>query len=609
MKHKFFKKILDNKIKSILLLVLLFVLAYYFITKFSSNNTPNQYVVSTVQKGTVVNTISGSGQVSASNQVDVKFKASGEVLGVYVKNGVQVKAGTVLASLDAGDALKSIRDAQVSLETSKLSLDKLKQPADELTILQAENSLASAQESKQKSIDSLNKANEDALNSIANTFLDLPTIASDLYENLYGYEIVQNEKTLSSYQSNSDILVETVRNYVEVNDFQSLQSSTENDYKVARKEYDLNFSDYKNSSRYSNSSTISSLLEETINTVKSMAQSAKSENNYYDAWVDMRTKNNKPIFSQVKTYQSSISSDIGKINSHLSDLISIQQTIKNNELAIVDYDRTIQEKTISLSNLKSGPETTDLQSQELSIKQKENSLLDAKEKLADYSARAPFDGVVAKIDLKKGDQVSGGTVAATLITKQRTADITLNEVDVAKVKVGQKVTLTFDAVEGLSLTGEVAEVDSIGTVSQGVVNYNVKIVFDTQDDRVKLGMSVSASIITDIKQDVLTIPNSAIKTAGGRQYVEVPDEDVSDSSLNINSGIILKNPIKQQTVEVGLTNDTEAEITSGLNEGDKIIIRTIAASASKTATAPQGQSLFQVPRTAGGGGRNFGAGR
>ena len=102
----------------------------------------------------------------------------------------------------------------------------------------------------------------------------------------------------------------------------------------------------------------------------------------------------------------------------------------------------------------------------------------------------------------------------------------MNEVDVAKIKVGQKTTLTFDAIDGLSIAGEVIDIDAVGTVTQGVVNYNVKIGFDTQDERIKPGMSVSATIIIEVKQDVLLIPNSAIKSAGEAYYVEMPTEKI-----------------------------------------------------------------------------------
>ena len=112
-----------------------------------------------------------------------------------------------------------------------------------------------------------------------------------------------------------------------------------------------------------------------------------------------------------------------------------------------------------------------------------------------------------------GEDASSGITMGTIITAQELATIVLNEVDVAKVKLGEKATLTFDAIPDLTIAGQVSEIDSVGTVSQGVVNYNVKISFATQDDRVKSGMSVDATIITDIAQNVVVVPNGAIKTA------------------------------------------------------------------------------------------------
>jgi HlyD family secretion protein len=107
---------------------------------------------------------------------------------------------------------------------------------------------------------------------------------------------------------------------------------------------------------------------------------------------------------------------------------------------------------------------------------------------------------------KKGESISSGGTVATLITEQQVAEISLNEVDVAQVEVGQKVTLTYDAIEDLQISGSVAEVDLIGTTNQGVVSYTVTILFDTQDERIKPGMSVSATIITEIKQEVIVVP-------------------------------------------------------------------------------------------------------
>ena len=138
------------------------------------------------------------------------------------------------------------------------------------------------------------------------------------------------------------------------------------------------------------------------------------------------------------------------------------------------------------------------------------------------------------------------------------------------------------------------EVDLVGTVTQGVVNYNVKIAFDTQDDRVKSGMSVSASIITQTKQDVIVVPNSAVKIQNGAHYVEVVDKNTAATD---NQGVALSTTPTQQAVEVGISDDTSTEITSGLSEGDKVVTKTISGTAT-TATTNSAPSLF------GSGGRN-----
>ena len=203
------------------------------------------------------------------------------------------------------------------------------------------------------------------------------------------------------------------------------------------------------------------------------------------------------------------------------------------------------------------------------------------------------------MNVKRFDSVGSGTSVATFITKQKIAEISLNEVDVAKIKIGDKTTLTFDAIPDLTITGTVAEIDSLGTVSQGVVTYNVKISFDTQDDRVKPSMSVSASIITQVKQDVLMVPNSTVKTKNGTSYVQTftPTLIGSDSTQGVVS---LLTP-NQTPVVIGLSNDTSTEIISGINEGDQIVLKATTVTATTSTTAPSLLGAIGGNRTATGG--------
>ena len=232
----------------------------------------------------------------------------------------------------------------------------------------------------------------------------------------------------------------------------------------------------------------------------------------------------------------------------------------------------------------SGSTVTELniETKQLAVTQAENALQDAKDTLAKYYINAPFSGTIASVPVSVGDNASSGTTLGTIITNQELAVVVLNEVDVAKINLGEKSTITFDAIPDLTIAGVVSEIDSVGSVSQGVVNYNVKISFATQDTRVKSGMSVTADIITNVAQDVVVIPNSAVKTASdGSSYVQIFDASVSGPVTATQTFTTALLP-KQIPVQVGLSDGTSTEITSGLKEGDVIIVKSVAGTTAKT---------------------------
>lgn len=553
---------------------------------------PPRYVTVVVAKGTLVVAVTGSGQVSAANQVDVKPKVSGDVVSVNAKQGQSVQAGAILVQLDSSTAQKAVRDAQANLESAQIALEKLKKPTDSLTVLQSQNALLSAQdaltnaqESKQEAQDNLKKGYDDGFTDVSNAFLDFPDIMAGLQDVLHG-------SAYSPGQTNTDYIVSAVDQY----DYsiRKYRDDAVNKYNQARKGYDTNFVDYKGTTRTSDATLITRLIQQTYATAQSIAEAVKSNNNFIQFYKDKLTERNIKPAAIADTHLSNLNSYTGKMNTHLATLLASQKTLTDNTQAIVTADRTIREKTDairerteSLAKVQQGPDALDIQSQQLTIKQRQNALADARALLADYVVRAPFDGVVATMDIQRGNTASASTIIATLVTRQKIAEVSLNEVDVAKIKSGQKSTLSFDAIEGLNITGEVAQVDTIGTVSQGVVTYTVKIGFDTQDDRVKTGMSVSAAIVTDLKQDVLVVPSSAVKAQGAVHLVQVFNPPLPNSQGT--QGVISATPPSSVDVEVGLSNDTSTEIITGLKEGDQVVVRTIMASTATTSATP---SLF-----------------
>lgn len=605
-----------HKIVSLIVLAVIIGGGYFSYQKINAKESTTTYTTAVVEKGMLISSISGTGQVSASNQVEIKPKVSGDLVLINVKAGQTIKQGDLIAQIDSRSAARSVSDAKSSLENTKLELEDLLAPVDKLTLIQAENSLADAKDSltklktthtnnyqktietKQKAEDNLEKAYEDAYNDIANTFLDLPDIMTGLYTVLFSDEISDSEVSVGQNTNNSALL-NSISDYEDRDDFEDYLDKAEDDYKTAKSAYDDNFDKYKDTSRYSEKNVTEAMLEQTLETTKKIADTVKSETNMLDWWVEYRTDKGWRIYSDVTSYQSDLSSYTSKTNSHLSSLLSAQRSIEDYKEAIIDADRDLEEmeqnqplelaaaerslaeKEQKLIDLKAGATELEIKNKELSVRQKENSLLEAQNNYADYFIRAPFDGQVAEVNVAKGDSVSSGTVVATLITDQKIATVTLNEIDAAQVKTGQKATLTFDAVSDLSITGEVVEVDTLGAVNQGVVSYDVKIGFDVQDERIKSGMSISATIILESKQNVLLVPISAVKSKGANSYVE----------------ILVDGQSQRKTVMVGSSSDTMIEITEGLEEGNEVVTQTINNGSSPTSSTQKGTQQNDAMRS------------
>ena len=515
--------IFKHKIISFIFLAIILLAGYWGYGKITSTTGETQYITTLVQKGTIISSITASGQVESSNQIDLTSKASGTISYVGIKPGDKVLRGKTLFSIDSKDAQKSVRDAEISLESAKLSLEKLK-----------------IQNSDENMNADLMKAYDDGFNTVSDVFLDLSGTIT-------GLENILNEANLSDNAARMSGKI--AQNY---------RKLAETTYYNAQNAFEKNKKSYRILNHNSPKEDIGKIIDETYETTKLLSDAIKNFHNFVDFLAEDTGRS-----SDFTTSQNTLSTYTNTIDGHLNSLLSAETNIKN-----------IKDSSLN-SNL-------DIQASILSVKQKENALQDAKDKLSDYYVRAPFDGTIATVIGKVGDTASG--TLGTIITNQKVATLSMNEVDVAKIKLGQKATITFDAIENLSMTGSVAEIDTLGAVSQGVVSYNVKIAFDTEDAQIKPGMSVSASIITDSKTDVLIVPSSAIKNQNNIKYAQmfIPPLAAPVVGSQGTPSLIVPNQI---TVETGISDDTNTEIISGLKEGDQIVSRTVTSSTTTPTTS------------------------
>lgn len=549
--HKIKNYIFAHKIISAVVLMAVLFGGYEIYKNYTSTTTQTKYIVTAVEKGTVVSVVSGSGQVSASSQIELKSNASGNLQYIGIADGKDLKAGDLIAQIDS-------KNAAISLENARLSLEKLTESADAVSMSQAQNALDDSIQSNKKASDSLASSYNSALSSVAAAFIDMPSVIDGMNTIFY-----TSNGTLNDIDS-ANLPIEA-RQY---------RADAGLNFDKSKTKYLVNLDDYKSISSNSSTSSIENLIRETLDTTNILTLAVKEAKNTID--YTQNQGNTQPL-RNLSTTQANLNNWLSKLSGHLDDLTNITNSIQDSKNTLSSSARDITAKTLALEKLKTGADQLDIRQQQLAVAQQEINY-------GNYFIRAPFDGMIAKTDVNKGDYIGGGTTVATFITKQQVAEITLNEVDVAKVKVGQKATLTFDAVDGLTITGQVLEVDLAGTVTQGVVSYAVKIGFDTQDNRVRSGMSASASIATDVHQDVLIVPSGAVKTKNGSSYVEVFDNS-TPVSTNTAGTVSFVAP-NQKNVVIGIADDLNTEIVSGLSEGDKVVSKTITSTQTTTTKTP-----------------------
>lgn len=654
--------LMNHKILTLLILSGL-VMGGVVYARHRTSPEPLRYVATAATKGSLVVSLRASGQVSGQSQLDVKPLVSGALTSVAVKSGDAVKAGQALFTIDqkvaaraVRDAVQSLNNARISLQSAQLSLKKLQEPPDALAVLQAENTVHQAERALDKlrrgpDAFEVQQAEADLQTQRDHAKLAADGVTPQVVRDAYDAAVLSLKTTVQSFQQllfdtetvlgNRDAV--TTDPYIDlVRDTPSLVQAT-NAYLPVKQAVERLRTDV-------DALALTGASTREIDQVMTGAQTTATQLEPYLRLVYNVTLAMVPSQSRsqstIDTMRSTIQADRTTLTSKQTTLTTLRQSFasardtyqsaqanvskaqlalqKLQEPASADDIAAAQEKIDeakkAFAKLQQGPSQIDLQSAKNAIAQRQadvtaaaQRVADAQEALADYTVRATFDGTAARVTVQKGDQVSPSTVLTTLLTDAKIAQLSLNEVDVAKLRVGQKATLSFDAVPDLTIAGSVYDIDTIGTVSQGVVNYAAKILFQTQDPRVKSGMSVSASIITDVRTDIILVSNAAIRRTNGEVSVQILPPSVA-SSTDLAMGVVVATPPENRIVEVGISNDQATEITQGLQEGELIVTRIIdPAQATKapaaTTNGTGGLRLQGLGGASGGfGGVRFGGG-
>lgn len=305
-------------------------------------------------------------------------------------------------------------------------------------------------------------------------------------------------------------------------------------------------------------------------------------------------------WSSYLSAQNTLNTAQAKINSLQSTLFKTNQTFVNGKGT---KDPTIDDPTYIQQRADWLQAEADYKNQTAVISQAQAALSSSwlSYQAAWATITAPIAGVVSDLIITHGMQigstnttagsstgVSSQIVGAIKTDGKPVVSISLSEIDAVRVKEDNKATITFDAFPGKIFTGKVLGTNTNGVVSSGVTTYPTTILLDIQNEQILPNMSVTAQIVTSVKNDVLLVPSAAIQTLNGKNVVRVKN----------NNGAI-----KSVPVEIGDSSETQTEIISGVSENDEVVTGVVSGQTNGQSTTT---SPFSTVRFGGIGGSRSG---
>lgn len=497
--------------KWILAVVIISVVAagLYFLSPLSGraqSTAPGNFQTTSVERGDLTASIGATGVVRANQTALLAWQTSGTVDEVRVAVGGQVTADQVLASLAKTSLPQNVILAQAELVSAQKNLDQLLNSQ-----IQQASALQAVEDAQQALEDARDPelAQAQALEAIATA-----QKAVDQAENAVLYSQSTADQSLIDEAQAQVVLLEDVLDKAQ-DRFEPYRNKPEDNLKRARLQSELAAAQQ----RYDAAVRELNALKGTASPVDQAVALANLETAKAQLLEAQRE------WERLKDGPSE--ADIALLEAQLED-------------AQREWER-----------LKDGPDPDDLAAAEARVAAAQAAIDQAR-------VVAPFEGVITAVVSKTGDQVAPGTQAFRLDDLSRLLlDVQVSEVDINRIDVGQEVGLTFDAILGKEYNGVVDEVSLVGTSDQGVVDFIVTVKLTDADVAVKPGMTAAVNIVVEQLEDVLLVPNRAVRVREGNRVVYV-----------LRNG--MPEPVE---VTLGASSETMSELLGGdLAVGDQIVL-------------------------------------
>ena len=491
-----------------------------------------EYSLASATLGNVFQEVSETGQVQAGEEVKLAFENGGRIERIYVQVGDKVEASAALVKLETDQLDIELSKAKAELAVAQAELDKLLAGSSEEEIQAArtvlENARQNLEDVKTKTEDDLDQVYQDAL-----------VILDGSYEEAWGAltTVTSLRKTYFSGNDQGSIIVKENVENIET----ELSGAKEyiNDAKVQENRKKIE---------------------------EALIQLKNSLTNIYDYLDKIRNIMDATNYKNDVSDTDRVSLDTEKVNvnSALSNIINAQQNITSAKVSNAERINTAEGKVKKaeddLAIKTAGPRQVEIDLYQARLNQAQAQVDILENKIQEAVLRAPVSGQITEINKEVGEivQPSLGKAAMVLLpTNPYQIEVDIYEEDIVKINIGDSVDIELVAFPGQVFKGKVISVNPAEKLVEGVVYYEVKINFEEVPEGIKPGMTADLRIKTSSKENVLAVPEDAIREKEGEYTIK-----------------ILKNgEIEERKIEIGLWGDNGmVEIISGLAQGEKVIL-------------------------------------
>lgn len=488
--------------KAIVIVVILIALgaagAYVFAQQNASEQTSFEILrQAEVQRDTIQATVGATGSIEPEALVSLTFGTSGTVQQLNVVRGQQVHAGDVLATLNSGELALLLQQAQDSLRIQ------------ELTLAQRQNAEVSEAQLQAAQADIDAAAGNVA---IAEAGVEAAEAA-----------VAQAQAQVGQLTAGADA--------GEVASAEANIAARRAEFLALRTQYD----------ELTNAG-VGGVAEENLRRQKEAAESALAA---AEAQLTAIQSGARPADLQVA----------------YAGVASAQANVSSAQGQVLVAQANLQRAEAALAQVQEPPTDDEIAVLEAQVEAARTNVEIAQLRLQQAIIEAPIDGKVANILVAAGEQATPGAPAIVVVNEEAFhIEVSVDEIDIDQLAIGQPVEITLDALEDTIVQGEVVDVAPTAVEGGvGVVTYLVTINVDAGDVSLRPGMTANASIVVREVEGVLIVPNWAVRLdrESGAAYVNrlLPDGSV-----------------EEVVVEIGLRNEQVSELVRGLEVGDVVVV-------------------------------------